>query len=649
MAALQKAGYWARWVLFIPIAAGCTVAIWAAWGYVNQNDLLGQSYWDASTYYILEPLTFLALGAWIAPSKNIAVPITLTCISALVFGYGEHYVVQGVMSGLYSWNDRDPASGIPLSATLVLTIIGSIVCVWHCVGKFQERLNGSLAMQRVNLGIVATIFIGLVALYMFLVPSYKELPDGTQVDMLGRYSWHSPWWSRWFGEGRIWHGLDWFITERVGFWGGIALLGNWGVRLSHAQHSTTSDEFDEGSSTPREKTSDTSTIRQPDIDNRLISSIAEGSVDEVSSLLAQGASPNATTENGMSALMLSASLGKANCVELLISEGAEVNARMEGNGFSALMFAVHCESDSLEIAEQLVLYGADIDGRDDCGNTALMVAIETDKHEHAAFLISNGADIDTANDEGITALMRSCMCGTISCLELLFFAGADPFIEENEYTRTAVDLAAVYDNVNCLKFLMSNGIDSEEVLRLASMFSLECLEYLVLNGSDINRRTPILRSTPLMEAAEEGNLDCVRFLVTRGADVNAERGLINSGPLTEAATHGHIRCVEFLISVGANVNNDDTVISPLMAAVHQGNLDCVKCLVSNGADINFRNYCGETALTKAVQDNHIDCVKYLCSNGADVNARLEDGTSVLYMSKENLAIATSLRDAGARN
>jgi ankyrin repeat protein len=63
--------------------------------------------------------------------------------------------------------------------------------------------------------------------------------------------------------------------------------------------------------------------------------------------------------------------GKLNEVELLLKEGADINAK-DNAGWTALMYAsANCHKD---IVELLIKAGADIDAKDNCYWTALMWA-----------------------------------------------------------------------------------------------------------------------------------------------------------------------------------------------------------------------------------------------------------------------------------
>ena len=231
----QRIIAWTRWALFVPLAAATTVIIFAFWSYLTHDSMLGRSYWEASTYYIFEPIFFVALGTWIAPSQRLEVPIVLSLLSALAFGFSEYPVISAVLHGSYSWHDREVASGIPLGATVWLTIVGLLGMIWYCFGKIIEVRTGSISIQYANL-VACSIAFAFCTVCAFIATSVSTIDsDGLRVDGFGRVIVAAPGWCAFFGEGHMWYGLPWFFAERILFFGGILFLGSWHARLQNAE------------------------------------------------------------------------------------------------------------------------------------------------------------------------------------------------------------------------------------------------------------------------------------------------------------------------------------------------------------------------------------------------------------------------------
>ena len=88
----------------------------------------------------------------------------------------------------------------------------------------------------------------------------------------------------------------------------------------------------------------------------------------------------------------------------------------------------------------LIAEGADVNGRNCNGTTALMIAAMYGNHRAIDLLISRGAKIDARNSEGTTALMFAVRGGSVPSINSLLAAGADVNARDNKGT-TALDQA----------------------------------------------------------------------------------------------------------------------------------------------------------------------------------------------------------------
>ena len=70
--------------------------------------------------------------------------------------------------------------------------------------------------------------------------------------------------------------------------------------------------------------------------------------------------------------------------------------------------------------------GADIDGQDDAGDTALLDAVTSDDGPMVDLLLTRGADVDIANEGGHTPLLRAVGFNRPLLVARLLAAGADP-------------------------------------------------------------------------------------------------------------------------------------------------------------------------------------------------------------------------------
>lgn len=75
--------------------------------------------------------------------------------------------------------------------------------------------------------------------------------------------------------------------------------------------------------------------------------------------------------------------------------------------------------------ERLLDEGADVNARDDFGNTPLLLALDRGKTKVAKLLIDRGADVNVMNKKGWTALMLAAVGGYTDMAKILIEKGAD--------------------------------------------------------------------------------------------------------------------------------------------------------------------------------------------------------------------------------
>ena len=167
-------------------------------------------------------------------------------------------------------------------------------------------------------------------------------------------------------------------------------------------------------------------------------------------------------------------------------------------------------------------------------------------------------------------------------------------------------------------------------------------------------------TSPVADAAMNGDAPAVRALVQQKADVNAPQAdgataiqwaayrddlemadvLIAAGaniklgnregatPLYLASLHGSAPMIEKLVKAGADVNERGPEgETPLMLVARTGNLNAIRVLLDQHADVNAKDKLrGTTALMWATEQSHPEAVKLLIERGAAVSAATEVDT-----------------------
>ncbi len=161
-------------------------------------------------------------------------------------------------------------------------------------------------------------------------------------------------------------------------------------------------------------------------------------------------------------LQLAALAGFADCVKVMIQNGADVNA-VDYDGLTALLRAAW--HGLVDVAKVLIKSGADVNAVTEFRKeTALHMAAEYGHIDVVKVLIQNGADVNAVNESNWTALHYASRDGHATVAKVLIQNGADV----NAVTTmksTALHYAAQYNRFDIAKVLLQNGADVNAVDR----------------------------------------------------------------------------------------------------------------------------------------------------------------------------------------
>jgi ankyrin repeat protein len=223
-----------------------------------------------------------------------------------------------------------------------------------------------------------------------------------------------------------------------------------------------------------------------------------------------------------------AAAGRADIVELLISQSADVNAA-DATGWTPLTAAIWGR------ASRVVDYVR--------SRAASGIASEDDYARVVELLLDHGAKIDLANKDGSTPMNGAARhCGA-RVMKALLKAGGNPTSEgERPIKMTPIHSAAVDGRSETVKVLLEAGANPKET------------------GNDGN--------TPLHRAANEGNADAMKVLLAERVPLETKATFNGATALHMAAFTNSGECVRLLLAAGADPNSRDTSgASPLMLAV----------------------------------------------------------------------------------
>lgn len=141
----------------------------------------------------------------------------------------------------------------------------------------------------------------------------------------------------------------------------------------------------------------------------------------MTSILSNEGNVDESNEDGETALMLAAAKGSGHAVELLVRQGADVDAASVWG--SPVHYA--CANGHYKVFRQLLEYGADVDARDHKLCTPLMTAALAGKAHCVQTALSGNCDVLARNSEGMDALAIAVSAGDVAMVKLLGSAGAD--------------------------------------------------------------------------------------------------------------------------------------------------------------------------------------------------------------------------------
>jgi ankyrin repeat protein len=256
---------------------------------------------------------------------------------------------------------------------------------------------------------------------------------------------------------------------------------------------------------------------------------------------------------------------------------AETTVFTEDNtGCTALYRAAEKGHD--EVVQLLLENGADVNAQGGFCENALQVASDLGHDAVVKTLLDNGANVNAVGIYG-TALQAASLHGYEVIVRLLLDYGADVNDPGASYSNALLS-ASFVGHVAVVKALLDNGADVNALwkdgfnaISAASDGGHEAVVRLLLdNGADVNAHRE-RDCTALWVASLRGHEAVVQMLLDNGADVKV-RGATSA--IRAASFGGHEAVVRVLLNHGANVNVDTLVVASV-----QGREAAVRLLLDN--------------------------------------------------------------------
>ncbi|KAG8578197.1 hypothetical protein GDO81_010418 [Engystomops pustulosus] len=265
-------------------------------------------------------------------------------------------------------------------------------------------------------------------------------------------------------------------------------------------------------------------------------------------------------------------------------------------------------------------------GEDTCVERLLKLSVDTDVLDYKGatplqrckdaktmqILLKYGADVNWKDNDGNTALHMMCYGepgeSMMDCIQLLLTHKAS-IRKSNKKGLLPIHCAAMQGRQDVLQLLIESDPKERELI----------------NENMTKRDTPSLPFLALMN----GHLESAKWLIsnmfhfTTGEDVELLFDMVCSKDRNDSKMH----IVNFLIRHGLNVNNcDKNGNSPLhLAVLYIENYDIVKLLLSYKAEVNAVNKDLNTPLFTAIKSSNFHGAKLLMDYGANLDYQDREG------------------------
>jgi ankyrin repeat protein len=341
-------------------------------------------------------------------------------------------------------------------------------------------------------------------------------------------------------------------------------------------------------------------------------------------------------------LHLAASAGKLEIVKYLAGKMDHIDI-CDQNGNTPLHYAVsEMVSYNSDVIRCLVELGADMHQGNECGETALHLAVENDKLEILKYFEERGANFDFQNANGCTLLHCAAKEANLELVE--YVAGQSVNIDAvDKNGESPVMYAAQKGSLPIVKYLIEvmnanayvRNKNGDTLLHCAVRSGLPMLvSYLFHRYRKLDRPNKN-REFPVVTAALNNQWHIVILLAEKYANLCAKK---HDGMtvLHIASEKDNREVVERLLkkrfSVHFRTKAGDSVVH---IACKSGALHVLKYFSEIGVNFEVRNLSQDSPLHFAVRNGHEVIVRYLLEKSVNVNQQNNRGMSPLHEAVSN--------------
>jgi len=372
----------------------------------------------------------------------------------------------------------------------------------------------------------------------------------------------------------------------------------------------------------------------------LILAAMEGYSEICETLLAAGANPSATDEDGRNCVHAAVKAGSVVIIRLLLVHKQLLDAK-DKLGWTPLLYAAGAGNE--EVFELLLKSGANpLTTISEDGFSVMHSAAGFGKTKIIKTLLVHKQLIDAKAKEGGTPFMFAVLRGNLEACEILIKAGANPLATDEE-GRNAMHFAAREGKVQIVSMLLVHKqlLDAKDkkectpLLLAAQKGHLEVCELLLKAGAN-----PLSTNedgwSAMHKAAGNRKAAIVRLLLVHKELINAkgkDGGESHDGatPLMIAAINGDLEICELLLKAGADpMARNKMGFNAMHWAAGNGEIAIVQLLSAHKELIDSKSKSGHTPLTLASQQRRSAVCELLLKVGANPLATDEDGRNAMH-------------------
>jgi len=302
--------------------------------------------------------------------------------------------------------------------------------------------------------------------------------------------------------------------------------------------------------------------------------------------------------------------GDKTAIRDLLKQGADVNGA-QGDGMSALHWAA--ERGDAELADMLIYAGANIAAVTRIGQyTPLHLAAKSANAPLTRALLKAGADVNArSTNSGASPLHMAASAGSAEVINILLDAKAEINAVEAEAGQTPLIFAAGLNRVDAIKALLARGADASISTKVIDIPKFNALDRAaadrqrkVIEGF-VGKDSEAKASPSQVQAAIQAGREIMRSGKIPPPDPNAPPNpranfnpdeinppVATKGGMTallHAARQGYIEAAEALLDGGAKIDqqNAGDGTTPLLTAIINGQFDTAMMLVKRGANTNI--------------------------------------------------------------